>query len=268
MNTILYEVADGVGTITLNRPQVKNAIDPDMAEALSALLASIKRDHSVHAVVLTGAGGNFSAGGDVRAMGAKGPQTPEERREGIRPFQRIAVELHTLDRPVIAAVDGVAFGAGMSLLLLADMVLVSDRARLCMVFQRVGLIPDLAALYTLPRVVGVQRAKELILSAREVGAHEACALGLAMEVVHPDALQGRAAAVARSLAGASPVAVALVKSVLQTNPSMETLLELEASGQAIAGSSGYAQEAMRRFATKEAPQFQWQASHAEGKPHA
>ena len=262
MDTLRYELADGVARITLHRPEAKNAIDPRMADELGELLAGVRQDEAVRSLVLTGAGGSFCAGGDVRAMGSKGERSAEERRAGFRPFQRIARELLAMDRPVVAAVDGVAYGAGMSLLLMADIVLLSERARLCMVFQRIGLVPDLAALYTLPRVVGVQRAKELIFSAREIGAAEARDMGLAMEVLAADDLPARAMDIARSMAGASPFAVATVKRALQSslNTDLDSLLELEASAQAIAGSSAYAREAMRRFAAKEAPQFRW-ANH-------
>lgn len=259
MQTIDYALSDGVALVTLTRPEAKNAIDPLMAQELGELIAAVRRDGSVRALVLTGACGNFCAGGDVRAMAGKGERSAEERRTGFGPFQRISKELLALDRPVIAAVDGVAYGAGMSLLLMADIVLLSERARLCLVFQRIGLIPDLAALYTLPRVVGVQRAKELIFSAREVGAAEAKDMGLAMEVIAPERLLPRAMDIARSMAGASPYAVATVKCALQSslNTDLDGLLEFEAASQTIAASSGYAREAMRRFAAKEAPQFKW-----------
>lgn len=259
MKTLDYRLDDGVATLTLNRPEAKNALDPTMADELGECLAAIRADESVRVLVLAGAGGAFCAGGDVKAMGQGGPRTPEQRRAGMARYTRICTELMALDRPVIAAVDGVAYGAGFSLALMCDIVLLSERARLCMVFQRIGLVPDMGAFYTLPRVVGLQRAKELIFSAREIDAAEALRLGLAMEVLPAEALAARAQAIARSFAGASPVAMSIAKRALQASlgSDLQTLLEIESSGQALASNSDYAKEAVRRFAAREPAQFRW-----------
>lgn len=259
MKTLDYQLDDGVATLTLDRPEAKNALDPTMADELGECLAAIRADESVRVLVLAGAGGAFCAGGDVKAMGQGGPRTPEQRRAGMARYTRICTELMALDRPVIAAVDGVAYGAGFSLALMCDIVLLSERARLCMVFQRIGLVPDMGAFYTLPRVVGLQRAKELIFSAREIDAAEALRLGLAMEVVPAEALAARAQAIARSFAGASPVAMSIAKRALQASlgSDLQTLLEIESSGQALASNSDYTKEAVRRFAAREPAQFRW-----------
>ncbi|KAF1068532.1 enoyl-CoA hydratase/isomerase family protein [Variovorax sp.] len=259
MKTLDYRLDDGVATLTLDRPEAKNALDPTMADELGECLAAIRADEAVRVLVLAGAGGAFCAGGDVKAMGQGGPRTPEQRRAGMARYTRICTELMALDRPVIAAVDGVAYGAGFSLALMCDIVLLSERARLCMVFQRIGLVPDMGAFYTLPRVVGLQRAKELIFSAREIDATEALHLGLAMEVVPAEALAARAQAIARSFAGASPVAMSIAKRALQASlgSDLQTLLEIESSGQALASNSDYAKEAVRRFAAREPAQFRW-----------
>jgi len=259
MKTLDYRLDDGVATLTLNRPEAKNALDPSMADELGECLAAIRADESVRVLVLAGAGGAFCAGGDVKAMGQGGPRTPEQRRAGMARYTRICTELMALDRPVIAAVDGVAYGAGFSLALMCDIVLLSERARLCMVFQRIGLVPDMGAFYTLPRVVGLQRAKELIFSAREIDAAEALRLALAMEVLPAEALAARAQAIARSFAGASPVAMSIAKRALQASlgSDLQTLLEIESSGQALASNSDYAKEAVRRFAAREPAQFRW-----------
>ena len=259
MKTLDYRLDDGVATLTLHRPEAKNALDPTMADELGECLAAIRADESVRVLVLAGAGGAFCAGGDVKAMGQGGPRTPEQRRAGMARYTRICTELMALDRPVIAAVDGVAYGAGFSLALMCDIVLLSERARLCMVFQRIGLVPDMGAFYTLPRVVGLQRAKELIFSAREIDAAEALRLGLAMEVLPAEALAARAQVIARSFAGASPVAMSIAKRALQASlgSDLQTLLEIESSGQALASNSDYAKEAVRRFAAREPAQFRW-----------
>jgi 2-(1,2-epoxy-1,2-dihydrophenyl)acetyl-CoA isomerase len=182
-------------------------------------------------------------------------------------MQRAARTVKTLaglDRPVIAAVDGPAYGAGFSLALLADMVVATPRARFCMAFARIGLVPDYGSLYTLPRIVGIARAKEIMLSARDVGAEEARALGIVLEIVEPDALLARAQALAGALAAASPVAVSLTKSALNSSlaSDLPTMLDIEASAQGIAGVSAYAKESFRRFAEREPSRFVWPAPKA------
>jgi 2-(1,2-epoxy-1,2-dihydrophenyl)acetyl-CoA isomerase len=263
MNTLDFHVdAEGVALLTLNRPEAKNALDPAMADELGELFATLRTDASVRALVITGAGGAFCAGGDVKAMGQGAPRTAGQRRDGMARYSRVCTELMALDIPVIAAVDGVAFGAGFSIALMCDIVLVSERARLCMVFQRIGLIPDMAAHYTLPRVVGLQRAKELVFSARELDAAEALRLGIAMEVLPAEALLPRAQSIAHSFAGASPVALRLSKRALQQSlgSGLADMLAIEAEGQAQASSSDYAKEAVRRFAAREPAQFRWPAA--------
>ncbi len=262
MKTILYTCDEGVATITLNRPQARNALDASMDVELDQVLTAITRDDSVRALLLTGAGGAFCAGGDVRKMNDAAEQTPEARRNRMRRGHRVVKALRSLDRPVIAAVDGVAYGAGFSIALLADIIVASTRARFCMAFGRIGLVPDYGALYTLPRVVGLQRAKEIMFSAREIGAVEARELGIAMELVEPDALMARVHAMAIALGNASPTALALTKDALNgsLDNSLDSLLELEAAGQGVAGSTAYAHEAFRRFAEKQPGRFQWPGS--------
>lgn len=257
--TLRYGVEEGVATLVLHRPDAKNALNQTMADELGTLVQQIRLDEQVKTLVLTGAGGAFCAGGDVRGMNDAGPRTSAQVRSGMERYRRLTVELINLNKPVIAAVDGVAYGAGFSIALMADIVLVSDRARLCMVFQRIGLIPDCGALYTLPRAVGLQRARELVFSAREIGAAEAVQMGIAMEVCTADALLPRAQAMARSFCGASTAALAIGKQSLNASmqSDLHTMLELEASGQAVAIGSDYLKEAARRFVAKEPAQFRW-----------
>jgi 2-(1,2-epoxy-1,2-dihydrophenyl)acetyl-CoA isomerase len=261
MQTLTYELRGNVAAVTLNRPEARNALNAAMAQELGDLLARLRVDEEVRVILLCGAGGAFCSGGDVKSMGEGRNRSLEQRRANFQVFQRVAVELLAMDKPVVAAAQGVAFGAGLSLLLLCDLVLLSSDARMSMVFQRIGLVPDLAAMYTLPRAVGLQRAKELVFSAREITAAEALALGIATEVLAATELAPRAEQVAQALAGASPVALALAKRGLGVSLQSDaaTMLELEASAQAIAGGSAYVQEAARRFAAKEAPQFRWPA---------
>ncbi len=262
--TILCEQKDGVATITLNRPNAKNALNTAMTDELCDALSTLRRDDSAQVLVLTGAGAAFCSGGDARQMGSSGERSIEQRRAAMQRYHDLTRTLYAFERPVIAAVDGVAYGAGFSLALLADLVLVSDRVRFAMVFHRIGLVPDLGAYYTLPRAVGLQRAKELILSAREFGAAEAIQMGLALEAVEAGALLPRAMELATSLVGAPPLAQTLSKSALRSslNSDLATMLDLEASAQALAGSSAYTREAIRRFGAKEPPMFRWPVAAA------
>ena len=258
-HTILLERQGGVALITLNRPQVKNALDSVTTDALVTHLRALRNDETVRALVVTGAGGDFCAGGDVKAMGNGDARSPEQRRAGMTRYRDLATAMAALDKPVVAAVDGVAFGAGLGLALWADLVLVSERVRMAMVFHRIGLIPDLGTWYTLPRVVGLPRAKELIYSAREFGAQEALRMDLALEVHSPDALLPRALEIAHSFEGASATAMSLSKQALQASPQtgLNTMLDMEATAQAVAGGSEYVRESLRRFAVREPAQFRW-----------
>lgn len=261
MQTIELTRDGDLATIVLNRPEARNALSPDMMDALDQVLFDIGRDASIRAVILTGAGGSFCAGGDVQRMNSAADETPDARRARLRRAHRSVKALHALDRPVIAAVDGAAFGAGFGLALLCDIVLASNRARFCMAFGRVGLVPDYGTLYTLPRIVGLQRARELMYSAREIDPREAQQLGIVLEVTEPEQLMPRARAIAQALAQASATALSLTKDALNASlgSSLDNMLELEAAAQGIAGSSAYARECFRRFAAKERGLFQWPA---------
>jgi 2-(1,2-epoxy-1,2-dihydrophenyl)acetyl-CoA isomerase len=252
-----FEVTDQVATLTLDSPHNRNALGAAMRVELAEAVRTVHQDRRIRALVITGAGGQFCSGGDLRSMGqaALDAQAWRERMQDLHGWLQTLI---ALDRPVIAAVDGAAHGAGFSLALAADIVIATPRARFCMSFMRVGLVPDCGALYTLPRVVGTQRAKELMLSAREVGADEALRLGIAMELQPPETLAARAQALARSFVQASPTAVGLVKrAVAAGEPDLAALLDREASAQAVAASTEWHREAVARFLAKEAPRFQW-----------
>ncbi len=259
-SALTLSIDEGVATLTLNRPEARNALSAALKDELSAAAAQVAADAAVRAVVLTGAGGVFCAGGDLRSMEeVRAQMTVESWRERMRAVQPLIRTLIELDKPLIAAVDGAAYGAGFSLALMADFVLASPRARFCLSFMRVGLVPDFGALYSLPRVVGVQRAKELMLSAREVAADEALRLGIAMEIVPADGLLARAQALARSFAGASPLAVALVKGELgmALATDLRSTLAHEADLQALCFETDTHRQAVRRFLNKEPAAFQF-----------
>jgi enoyl-CoA hydratase/carnithine racemase len=253
-------MSNNIATITLNRPEKKNAMDLVMRRDLADIVSSIRQDRGIQALIITGAGGAFCAGGDIKTMVEPGG-TAEAARERMQDVHVWLEDLLTIDRPVIAAVDGVAYGAGFSLAMIADFILVSPRTRFCMPFLRLGLVPDCGAFYTLPRVVGLQRAKEIIFSTRVIGAEEARQLGIAFEIQPADRLAERARELALSFTQSSTVALSLSKRALNAslNTGLSTVLQMEADAQGIARSTDYHREAVRRFVDKQPALFQWPA---------
>lgn len=256
-----FERSGAVATVTLNNPASRNAFDSNMREELAQVVAQVRADRELRALVLTGANGSFCSGGDLRGLSSTGLDGVgwRDRMQDLHHWLR---DLILLDKPVIAAVDGAAYGAGFSLALAADFVLATPRARFCMSFMRLGLAPDCGAFYTLPRIVGAQRAKELMLSAREVGAAEAQALGIVMELHEPAQLLARAHALAASFSGASPTAVSLIKRTLADPGTLSSALDNEANGQALAFGSAEYRRAVQLFLDKEPLPFQWPARPA------
>lgn len=255
--TIRFEVEDGVATLTLNRPEHRNAVSLAMR---SELPEAINRatDSEVRALILTGSGGSFCAGGDINDMGSvKGDV--DKARTRMRAAGALAQTLATLDKPVIAAVDGAAYGAGFGMAMLADFVLASPRARFCASFGRLGLAPDFGLHHSLPRRVGIARAKELVFSAREVKADEALSLGLAYRIVPQDDLAEAARTMAASFTNASPTAIGLSKALLDQTYTLDIrqVLDAEAQNQAICLVSPYHEDAAQRFLNKEPTRFQW-----------
>ncbi|MGB3071591.1 MAG: enoyl-CoA hydratase/isomerase family protein [Ottowia sp.] len=254
---IRYEVVgEQVAVVTLNRPQTRNALDMPMREELAVVAEHLRTADDVRAVVITGAGGSFCAGGDLNSMG--------EKRSGPQSRKRVA-ELHSwfskfanLELPLVAAVDGPAFGGGFNLCLAADFILATPGARFSQVFARVGLVPDLSGLYLLPRMVGLQRAKELIFSARTIDAAEAQELGIVYQIVPSEHLRDSAIELARRLAQASLPAFGLAKTIL--NRSFEsdprTMAEMEALAQAIAMGTDEHLDAVARFRAKQPLAFE------------
>ncbi|MDQ4116779.1 MAG: enoyl-CoA hydratase/isomerase family protein, partial [Actinomycetota bacterium] len=181
----------GVRTLTLNRPHRRNAVDRALWDALGEALTAITDDLGVRAVVLTGADGAFCAGADL-----SGGVPDEHPLRGMRRVNDVALLLHELPQPTVAAVDGVAVGAGWNLALGCDLVVATPRARFSQIFARRGLSLDFGGSWLLPRIVGLQQAKRIALLADVIGADEARALGLVTDVVAADELDGHVAALA------------------------------------------------------------------------
>ncbi|UCE31766.1 MAG: enoyl-CoA hydratase/isomerase family protein, partial [Burkholderiales bacterium] len=256
--TIRLAVDRGVATLTLERPRQRNAIDLAMRAELREAVARLRSDAEIRAVVLTGAQGNFCAGGDIRSMQQRAPSVEQARRR-MRDSIDWAASLLTLDKPVVAAVDGAAYGAGFSLARAADFIVATPAARFCASFGRMGLIPDFGCHYTLPRRIGMARARELIYSAREVLADEALALGIVYRLVPAETLVEEAAGLAGRFVDASPTAIGISKTLLDQTYGMDLrqMLEAESNGQAICFESEYHRDAVERFLNKQPLRLQW-----------
>lgn len=253
---IIYEVSDRIATITLNRPDAYNATTDELYQELQHALGVIAADQDVGCVIITGAGKGFCAGADLKAR--KDDMTPLQRRARHRWILRDILEpLFRLEKPVIAAVNGAAAGAGFNIALACDFVVASDKASFMQAFAKVGLVPDLGGLYLLGRVIGINKAKELCFTARKVPAEEAKALGIVNHVVPHDDLMPTAREIAATIAAGSPTAMAMTKTLLDksTNATLDQMLEFESYAQTIAYLTPEYEEGVQAFREKRAPDF-------------
>jgi len=256
--SVISENRDGVFIISLNRPESKNAFDLEMRALLAEKIYEARDIQSVRAVIIRGEGTAFCAGGDLKSLSEEDRPIFRDR-ERIRRLHIWFRELVNLEKPTIAAVDGPAFGAGFNLALACDFIIGTPTARFAAVFSRIGLVPDLGGFFLLPRIVGLQRAKELVFSAREISAEEALGLGILHSVVPSESLFEAALNLASHFANASTDALGIAKNILNRsfNLDQDTLAELESSAQAMAIHSDYHREAVARFLSKQPMRFQW-----------
>ena len=247
---VLWEVADGVGTLTVNRPKQLNALDVRTLEEIGEVIAAVAADAAVRAVVVTGAGEKaFVAGADIAAMSRLGPL---EARRFAELGHRVLDALEALAVPTVAAVNGFALGGGCELAMACDLVYASERARFGQPEVNLGLVPGFGGTQRLTRRVGLMRAKELVLSGEPIDAATAKAIGLALDVLPPDHLLEHARAKARTIASRGPVAVAQAKRVLQVgaDADLRTACELERQAFAALFGTDDAREGMRAFLEK------------------
>ncbi|MDJ0789873.1 MAG: enoyl-CoA hydratase/isomerase family protein [Myxococcota bacterium] len=246
--TALVEVSDGIGTVTLNRPDKLNAYTLEMGEAVTAAIRGLQADASVRAIILTGAGRGFCAGVDLDALKAhqsgdgpaSGPKLGEEDF-----LRKLPLEIAQSDTPVIAAVNGHAIGVGVTMILPCDFRIAAEGAKLGLTFAKLGLLPGLGSSHLLPRLVGRARARELVLTARVIRAEEALAIGLVDRVVPGDELLDAARSLAAELAEIDPLVLAAGKEVLDFGAENE----MEASMRNEERASAFLREARARSGT-------------------
>jgi len=257
--TILYEVRDSIAAITFNRPDARNALLPEMNDRLPALVDQAEADPAVRVIVLTGAGAAFSAGADLKMVGRPDRlgRSALVGRERALHGAAVVERLLRREKPMLAAVNGVAAGMACSFVLACDFALAAATARFAFSFVKIGFVPDSACSWLLPRRVGLANAQRICLTAEPVGAADALRLGLVTEVVPAAELAARARAVAASIAAQAPHAVRMARGLLDraSISGLREAIEAEALAQGVLGETADHQEAVRAFVEKRPPVF-------------
>lgn len=256
--TILYDLQAGTLTITLNRPDKLNAMTPTLLRELREAFEQAAADREVRVIVLTGAGRGFCAGADLGAASElimAGNFSYEDSLNTT--YNPLIMAIQRVPQPIIAAVNGVAAGAGMSLALACDLRIVAESASFLQAFVKIGLVPDSGSTWMLPRLIGVTRALELMLTGRKVSAQEALSLGLVNQVV-PDADFAKTVAdMAQSFAASPTKTIGLIKQAVNfaMSSTLEQALHQEAKLQAVAGATADHGEGVSAFLQKRPPAF-------------
>ena len=259
--TVRRDVQGAVATLTLDRPDVRNAFDEAMTADLARELATVSIDGAIRCVVITGAGRAFSAGQDLRDRSADilaGRDLHLGRESGVMEIGSLVRIIRAMPKPVVAAVNGAAVGAAFGLACVCDVRVASTEATFRAAWARVGLAPDGGAAFYLPRLVGWGRAFDLMLSGDPLGAEEALRIGLVTRVFDAAVFAEEVARFARSLAAGATLAFALTKQELEraSTPSLDDFLELEARLQEQAGRSRDYVEGVRAFLEKREARFE------------
>ena len=257
--SILVTEQEAIRTITLNRPDVLNAFNDDMLSALGKAVLEADKDKSVRCLVITGAGRAFSSGQDLAEVADRyKSDEPIELGTHLRKhYNRIVTKLRTMEKPIIASVNGVAAGAGCSLALACDIRIAAESASFIQAFIHVGLVPDSGATFMLPRLIGLSRAMEMACTGRKIKAEEALRIGLVNQIVPNDELSAATNGLASKFASLPPRGIGLTKRAL--NASLEndlaTQLEYEAMMQTTAGRTKDHREGVTAFIEKRTPHF-------------
>jgi 2-(1,2-epoxy-1,2-dihydrophenyl)acetyl-CoA isomerase len=255
--TLLFDVTDGLAKITLNRPDAANSLNRQLAHDL--MMAAIECDENpdIRAVLLTGAGKMFCAGGDLKTFHGFGDDIGAKLKEITIYLHGATARFSRMDPPLVIAVNGIAAGAGMSIAVSGDLVLAARSAMFTSAYTAAGLSPDGSSTYFLPRLIGLRRTQELMLTNRRLSADEAAEWGLINKVVDDDALAEEAEALARGLAAGATRAYGAVKTMLVesfTNP-LETQMEIEARMISARAASPDGREGIDAFVNKRKPEF-------------
>jgi 2-(1,2-epoxy-1,2-dihydrophenyl)acetyl-CoA isomerase len=252
--SINLEKRGAVALMTFNRPEQLNALTPAMRQEMERMVIEVRDDAAIRALLITGSGRAFCSGGDITTFEKTDAMAMRDR---LRQQHRVTLGLYTLEKPVIAAVNGLAYGVGFNIALLADVILAADTARFCQSYSKVGMIPDGGGLYLLARIVGAQKAKEMILLADVIDATEAKTLGIVRAVYPADELLAESMRMAERLAAGPTRAFGLDKALLTRGLSMtmEEFLELEASAEAVVMQTADHIAAVNAFRNKTTPEF-------------
>jgi enoyl-CoA hydratase/carnithine racemase len=257
MSVLLYEIRDGVATITLNRPERRNAFTLEMLDLWAEALRDARTNDAVQAVVVTGAGQAFCSGGDVGGMANRGELSGLEHKQALELVHRIPLALEVLDKPVIAAINGPAIGAGCDMALMCDLRFMADDARLSEGYVRVGLIPGDGGTYFLPRLVGTAKALELLWTGDFIDAQEALRLGIVNRVVPAAELMPTVHEFAGRLANGPTVAIRAIKRAVYQGARMDlrTHLDLISSHMSFIRQTEDHREGARAYVEKRPPEF-------------
>ncbi|MFT4997400.1 MAG: 2-(1,2-epoxy-1,2-dihydrophenyl)acetyl-CoA isomerase [Chitinophagales bacterium] len=254
---IQYQVKNSIATITLNRPNSANSINILLAQELNDVSIKIYSDDSIRAVIITGNGKMFSAGGDLASFAAYGDKISDGLRTITSALHSATSNFARMNKPVITAINGTAAGAGFSLAIAGDFAISADTAKYTLAYTGAGLSPDGSSTYVLPRLVGVRKAMELIITNRVLTAAEALDWGLISEVVATAELMSRANELATQLANGPSAAYGQVKNLLMSSfqNGYETQLQLESDGIANMASTSDGKEGIAAFLEKRKPNF-------------
>jgi len=252
---IIFEMVDHVAILCLNNPESRNPLTDETKEEMLSALEEVEKKDECRAMIITGRGTAFCAGGDIKRIAQE--LSPEEIREIMEKSQRLLLRMINLEKPVVAAINGDAFGMGCNLILTTDFPIASEKARFSEAFIRLGVVPDFGALYFLPRMIGIWKTKELVYLGSVIGAEEALKIGLIYKIVPHDELDKEAMTLARRLSEMPTKAIGRAKKILAKSfeMSLSDILEEEVISQTFLSKTEDHREAIRAFFEKRQPIF-------------